>query len=197
MLGWGLLWLLAACAPTNAEYDYGLGAPTISGQVWVQGQPVKGQEALVVAIQSQSRFVTMDDPGSGRRPEAFPQGETVYSHTARVAQVDADGRFRFTLADVASGAVIYVFSSGMMRQQLVHQRQVGVKGVRYHVDMTPAGDWRSYYYALVSPFMTGLLTEPRYALDPRDQQWVVDWVKREEQKLEAKAPPASAPASRR
>lgn len=166
---------LGGCLPPQASFDFGLGTSRIRGSLHTaKAGPLPGGP-LIVVYKYHHQFVNL------------PDGRPVLSPTAQVLQPDPAGYFSFDMpADVLRVVVLFI-APGHLTDVFRFSRQLGVGDVTYQADLEAIPDWRDHYYTFLSPQLQELVIEPRYRLQPRDEQVLAHWLQVQNERLGARA----------
>lgn len=172
-VGLALSAVLGGCLPPQASFDVGLGTSRIRGSLQVGNpEPLPGGP-LIVVYKYHHQFVNQ------------PDGSPVLAPTAQVLQPEAGGHFSFDMpADVLRVVVLFI-APEHLTEVFRFSRQIGVGDVRYQADLPAIPDWRNHYYTFLSPQLQELVVEPRYRLQPQQQQLLARWLQAQNDRLAA------------
>jgi hypothetical protein len=165
------VFLLSGCLPPQASFEVGFGTSTIRGQLKYLGGKQGSSGGIIVVYKYHHKFIRTGDG----RPLVLP--------TAHVVTVGRLGNFSISVpSDVISMDILFI-APGSLTQQFHFNRQLGVGTITYRANLQPMEDWRGHYYTFLIPQLEHLIVEPRYRLNPADQQRLSAWLMEQNRRL--------------
>lgn len=163
--------LLSGCLPPQASFEVGFGTSTIRGQLKYTGGKQGASGGIIVVYKYHHKFIRTGDG----RPLVLP--------TAHVVTVGRLGNFSISVpSDVISVDILFI-APDSLTQQFHFNRQLGIGNITYRADLQPMENWRDHYYTFLIPQLEHLIVEPRYRLNPAEQQRLSAWLMEQNRRL--------------
>ncbi len=139
-------------------------------------------QEILGRLEPQNAFVLIEREDQTFLPPG-PNGQQTRMSVG-LAQRDEKGKYHISLPDETKGVSLLFVAQGYLPHRMRFERTFGVGAYEYDVALEKAEDWKGIFYLTLRPYLSGFMTEPRYAMSARQQFFLGQWLNLSEDQLQ-------------